>query len=270
MTRKLQMKYVNKFAAGMTAISLGVSILFPTTATAQVLEVDPVVADGTTDETQVPVVPQEEGAQPAVIYTVDTHEFGPGYEMEDPTISVEKEREAQTTIIHTVQVAKAAEEEAARIAELEQYILSVGLTPDDVSRITNLKLEDMHLLTEGTWWAGEEEALYDLEHTYGINACYAMAVSTLESGHGTTSRARNKNEVFGMTNAKQQYFSTRHEDTMYFGDIMHRNYVGQGRLSVEAIGTKYCPPNRKWEVYMRDYMNKRDNLQAKLRAKYGL
>lgn len=87
MTRKLHMKYVNKFAAGMTAISLGVSILFPTTATAQVLEVDPVVADGTTDETQVPVLPQEEGAQPAVIYTVDTHEFGPGYEMEDPTIS---------------------------------------------------------------------------------------------------------------------------------------------------------------------------------------
>lgn len=264
------LKYANKFAAGMAAISLGVSILLPTTTSAQVIGIEPAVStNDTNDETQVQV--ESEGpASPAVIYAVDTIEFGPGYEMENPSIPVEEERKAQATIISTVKEEKAAAEEAARIADLEQYIQSVGLTPDNVSRITNLRLEDMHLLTEGTWWAGEEQALYDLEHTYGINACYAMAVSTLESGHGTTSRARNKNEVFGMTNARQQYFSSRHEDTMYFGDIMHRKYVGQGRVSVESIGVKYCPPNRRWEVYMRDYMNKRDNLQAKLRQKYGL
>ena len=166
-----------------------------------------------------------------------------------PSITNEEEVAIQEEIIQSV-----------KQEELDAYVNSIYCDPNDVSKITNLKLEDMILLTKGTWWEGYEESLYNLEQTYHINAAFAMAVSSLESGCGTSSRARSKNNFYGLETGTS--YSSRYHNTSYFGDLLNRKYVGVGKKSVYAIGPKYCPPNRQWEKYMANYMS---GIQTKLR-----
>lgn len=195
--------------------------------------------------------------QSTTVYSVGVDNSGPEQEFPSPTITVGEEREIQAELILE-----------SKQEELESYIGSVQCNPDNVTAITNLRLEDMHLLTEGTWWEGYEESLYYLEQTHGINAAFAMGVSTLESGAGTSSRARNRQNYYGLSTST--VYGSRYNCTMYFGDLINRLYVNQGRSSVYTIGPKYCPPNRKWETYVADYMQSHGGtLQAKLREKYA-
>lgn len=146
-----------------------------------------------------------------------------------------------------------AEEEAriqeeARIAQIN----SITADPNDVSKVSNLTEEQYYILTQGTWWEGHEQVLIDLEKNYSINAFYTMAVSTLESGHGTSDRACIRNNYYGAE--VPTYFESLYDNTMYFGDFQNRLYVSEGLISVWSIGPKYCPPNRDWEVYVSSNM----------------
>lgn len=167
----------------------------------------------------------------------------------EPSISSEEEAAIQDEIIQGV-----------KQEELDTYVNSIYCDPENITKLTNLKLEDMILLTKGTWWEGYEESLYNLEQTYHINAAFAMAVSSLESGCGTSSRARSRNNFYGLETGTT--YSSRYHNTAYFGDLMNRKYVGVGKKSVYAIGPKYCPPNRQWEKYVANYMS---GVQSRLR-----
>jgi uncharacterized FlgJ-related protein len=170
--------------------------------------------------------------------------------------------EEQQTIIDN-ETARLAEGERQRQLEEERrieeerlaQIASITSNPDDVTQISNMTLEQMAMATEGTWWEGNEQALYDLEQNYHINAFYAMAVSTLESGNGTSERANSRANYYGIESGK--HYNTLYECTMYFGDFQNRLYINDDDhlISVWTIGPKYCPPNRKWEVYMANKMN---------------
>ena len=140
------------------------------------------------------------------------------------------------------------EKEDARIAQIE----SITADPNDVSKVSNLTEEQYSILTEGTWWEGHEQVLIDLEKRYSINAFYAMSVSTLESGHGTSERACSRNNYYGAE--VSTHFESLYDNTMYFGDFQNRLYVSEGLTSVWSIGPKYCPPNRNWEVYVSNSM----------------
>lgn len=147
----------------------------------------------------------------------------------------------------------AEEERLARIAEQQVYIDSIVCDPTDVSRISGLKAEDFKYLTKGTWWEGHEETLYQLEQQCGINALFAMSVSTLESGRGTSYRASSKHNYYGIELANKSWDGL-YDNTLWWGDMMQRLYVGKDVISVWDIGPIYCPPNRQWEVYMNDHM----------------
>ena len=168
---------------------------------------------------------------------------------------VEEEMKTQQQIIadeeRRIQLEKeeAERKERERVAQIE----SITADPNDVSKVSNLTMEQLHILTEDTWWKGNEQALYDLEHIYGINAFYAMSVSTLESGHGTSERARYKDNYYGIEVSTD--FGDLYNCTMYFGDFQKRLYIEKGLVSVWNIGPKYCPPNRNWETYMANKMN---------------
>lgn len=173
------------------------------------------------------------------------------------TITQEYERLEQQQIIATTE-----------LNLLEQEMNNIQINSYDVRQITGLSVENMRLLTQGTWLEGQEQALYDLEQTYHINACYAMAVSSLESGCGTSSRARNRRSFYGESTSKK--YSSFYENTMYFGDFMSRLYTNVGRISVFSIGPKYCPPNRRWESYMHSYMSEKHQLlMNRINAKYN-
>ena len=221
----------------ITAImSLGVSILAPSEVTADAYVIQETIV--------------EHKSTPNVSFTVHVDNSGVETEIAEPTISADEERQLQEELIVE-----------SREEEFEAYINSIYCDPNDVTKITNLKLEDMPILTDGTWWEGYEESLYHLEQNYGINAVFAMAVSTLESGGGTSSRARNRDNYYGLSTSTN--YGSRYSCTMYFGDLINRKYVSQGRSSVYSIGPKYCPPNRQWESYMAEYMS---GVQSQLRS----
>lgn len=151
---------------------------------------------------------------------------------------------------------KAELEEQARLQAIEEqknYINSIVCDPTNVSRVSGLKESDYALLTQGTWWEGNEAALIRLEQDYGINAMFAMSVSTLESGFGTSERAQSRNNYYGME--LPNYWYSLYDNTQYWGNLIAKYYVGDGRYSVESISTKYCPPNSTyWASYNRDKM----------------
>jgi beta-N-acetylglucosaminidase len=156
------------------------------------------------------------------------------------------------------QIAYEKEQERLRKLELKRkkriaFINSVVCNPDDISRVTGLeKISDYKCLTEGTWWSGHEQALYDLEHTYGINAAFAMSVSTLESGSGTSTRANSRHNYYGIE--LSTVWNSLDDNTLYWGGLINRVYVSKGLTSVWSIGPVYCPPNREWENFMASNM----------------
>lgn len=167
--------------------------------------------------------------------------------------AIETEMRAQEVL--ETQIAEELVEEARleEIAKRQAYIDSIVCDPTDVSRISGLKAEDFKYLTEGTWWSGHEDILYQLEQECGINALFAMSVSTLESGCGTSYRASSKHNYYGIELAKS--WDSLYSNTLWWGDMIQRLYVDKGVSSVWNIGPIYCPPNRDWEVYMNDHMN---------------
>lgn len=252
----IESNMIGKAAVCVTALSLMVSIFTPIRAEELDMPLLPEVQSIKTSEKPTKIIEVQE-------FPVSAHEPALMYET-SPAIAMSEEQAAQEAIIAQV-------EEERRLAveeEIRSYINTVGIDPDNVSRITNLRREDMHLLTEGTWWEGQEDTLYQLERDYGISAAFAMGVSTLESGSGTSRLAKMEHNYYGFMTDKT--WNNRHDCTMYFGEKLSANYVGEGKKSVDSIGPKYCPPNREWEVYVRNYMNNKNNLQAKLKNKYGV
>lgn len=148
-----------------------------------------------------------------------------------------------------------AEEKRKRLlAERKAYIKTIVCDPINISRVSGLKAEDYKYLTKGTWWEGNEQALVDLEKNHGVNAMFAMSVSTLESSSGTSSRARNRHNYYGLE--LSTHWGSLYDNTQSWGRIISEYYIGSGRTSVWNIGPKYCPPNRDWEAFMNDNMKK--------------
>lgn len=177
-----------------------------------------------------------------------------------PREYIDAEIENQKKIIAEEEARIQREKEEARIAQIE----SITADPNDISKVSNLTEEQYSILTQGTWWEGHEQVLIDLEKIYSINAFYAMSVSTLESGHGTSDRAYDRNNYYGAE--VPTYFESLYDNTMYFGDFQNRLYVSEGLISVWNIGPKYCPPNRDWEVYVANSMAElRNKVQSTLR-----
>lgn len=153
---------------------------------------------------------------------------------------------------------RAVVEEEIRQNEIKtrnDYINSINCDPGDVSKVSGLRKEDYALLTQGTWWEGNEQTLIDLENTYGINAMFAMSVSTLESYFGESDRAKIRNNYYGLELSK--YWDSLYSNTQFWGNIIKEYYVNEGRQSVYSISTKYCPPNSEyWADFMNDNMTK--------------
>lgn len=138
---------------------------------------------------------------------------------------------------------------------VELYLAMIICDPKDISRVTNLKEKDYVHLVADTWWEGHEDVLIELEQEYGINAIFAMAVSSLESGYGKSSRAKNRHNYYGLATKKR--WNSLQSNTRYWGELMNTMYVNNGRLSVTQISSKYCPQdNDKWARDVRVLMRR--------------
>lgn len=173
-------------------------------------------------------------------------------------IPVEKEDEYNEMVSEEIEAQALLEQQVIKQIEAEEkaaYINSIVCDPNNVSRISGLKEEDYKILTKGTWWEGNEQALIDLEKNYGVNAMFAMSVSTLESAYGKSSRAKNRNNYYGLELKK--VWNGLYSNTQHWGNVIARYYVNEGRLSASAISTKYCPPNSSyWASFVNSNMKK--------------
>lgn len=183
---------------------------------------------------------------------------------EDAIVQQEIAEQARIQLTLEEEIASqiAEEEEQERLRQLEiarqeriDYIDSIVCDTSDISRVTGLNdIEDYKLLTEGTWWEGYEQTLMNLEQTYGINAIFAMSVSTIESGSGTSVRASSRHNYYGIEISNKSWADLG-DNTLWWGGMLNRVYVEKDLLSVWDIGPVYCPPNREWEEMVSTQMN---------------
>lgn len=133
-------------------------------------------------------------------------------------------------------------EKSVLVEELPNYLATgtwseikpVNITMNAFQK-TNLSPEQLEeVLTKGL--SGYGQAFYDMEQKYGINSIFAISVAELESGYGTSSAFRNKNNAFGIGSGKR--FSSVEAGIEYFGQLMNKPlYYGK---SIDKIGSIYC------------------------------
>jgi len=130
------------------------------------------------------------------------------------------------------------------------------------SRLTE---EHITQIFEGTSLADHdlEKTILDIEELYGINAYFTIAVMKLESGHGKSKIARDKNNLFGLNAIdgdaynKAFSFETKGDSVEKFGQLISDNYIDKGFTSIEKVASKYCSANPKWSSLVMNIM-KRD------------
>lgn len=113
---------------------------------------------------------------------------------------------------------------------------------------TNLQPEQLEkTLTKGL--SGYGQVFYDMEQTYGVNSIFAISVAELESGYGTSSAFRNKNNAFGIDSGKR--FSSIESGINYFGQLMNKPLYYE--KSIDKIGKIYCV-NGNWSSKVKSLM----------------
>jgi flagellum-specific peptidoglycan hydrolase FlgJ len=126
------------------------------------------------------------------------------------------------------------------------------------------KLTEEHIaqIFEGSSLAdnGLEKTILEIEQEYGINSYFTIAVMKIESGHGKSKIAKEKNNLFGLNAIdsdaynKAYSFKTKGESVRKFGQLISKYYVDKGYTSVEKVANKYCQANPKWSALVMSIM----------------
>ena len=132
--------------------------------------------------------------------------------------------------------------------------LTVSQPSTAIKSESGLSEEHIAQIFEGSPLANKdlEKAILDIEQEYGINAYFTIAVMKLESGHGKSKIAKDKNNLFGLNAIdgdaynKAYSFKTKGDSVRKFGQIISENYVDKGYTSIKEVGGKYCKANPKW------------------------
>lgn len=120
-----------------------------------------------------------------------------------------------------------------------------NLTAEQLDKVINMQLTSIG--RSNTELSGLGTALHEMENIYNVNALFCLAVASLESGHGTSSAAVNKNNLFGLTKSSGlMTFNSHYDGVMYWGKLIRNSYINKGYASIGTIQKKYCPPSNTW------------------------
>ena len=120
----------------------------------------------------------------------------------------------------------------------------------DLQTPTNLTAEELRPLVAGTGLDGIEGAVVEIEEKYHINALFTIALAQIESGHGESYLATNRNNLFGIAaydgnEGAATYFSSKSECVRQWGELIKKAYFDCGRTNPYTIGSKYAS-NPDW------------------------
>lgn len=131
-----------------------------------------------------------------------------------------------------------------RMTAKQTYTKNPIITPY-VSQKSYISVEDLQKVTKDTGLEGIESAIVSAEENYDINGLFIYAVARLESGHGTSQLAQEKNNLFGM-NAQDHdpynlafSYDSFHESVFDFASRIKSFYIDKGLDTVSLINTRY-------------------------------
>ncbi len=160
-------------------------------------------------------------------------------------ISTENEKNIETEVV---------EEVIERELNLTDITRPSNLTADELNEIIELRLGDINKGTTKITNIGE--ALVNMEKEYNVNALLCLAIGSLESGHGTSAAAINKNNLFGLMGKNGlMTFNSVEECINYWGGLIRNKYIDSGRTTIESIQKKYCPNSTTWSSNIYYLMN---------------
>ena len=119
---------------------------------------------------------------------------------------------------------------------------------------SNLSVEQLTTILQGTKIQKYAQDFYDMEQTYGVNSLFCLSVAIVESGGGA--KNANVDNFFGFRGGRGwMAFSTPRAGIFYFGELMNKKlYYGK---SMEQIGVIYCDGN--WAPAVKRVMKQRWN-----------
>lgn len=138
---------------------------------------------------------------------------------------------------------------------LKEQLESIVCDPSDITKISNMTKEQIAVVVDGTWLEGKEDILYLTEQQEQINVFFIYSVATLESEFGTSPRAVDRDNYYGLETMAD--YGSFENNTLYFADMMNRLYVNNDNIGsdINDIGPVYCPPNPKWAGTVSEIMN---------------
>jgi TP901 family phage tail tape measure protein len=90
--------------------------------------------------------------------------------------------------------------------------------------------------------AGSGSLMEKYGNMYGISPALLAAIAMHETGNGTSSAVRNKNNAFGIMGSNGlKSFTSLEESIKYAASLLKKNYIDKGLTTVEAIQKKYAP-----------------------------
>ena len=166
-------------------------------------------------------------------YNSVVNNVNPQVEIEEPTISSEPDPVVE---INTTDITQPS-----------------NLTADQLNHIINTQLTKIG--HPSTKMSNIGEALVKMENDSGVNALFCLSVGSIESGHGTSAAARNKNNLFGLTgkNGLMTFESVEH-CIEYWGNLIRTKYIDSGRTTISEIQQKYCPGSTIWTSHINTFM----------------
>lgn len=120
----------------------------------------------------------------------------------------------------------------------------------DCREISGIKAEELDKQFTGVL-SNTGKAFKEAEEKYKVNALFLAAIAIFESANGTSSRARNKKNCFGL---KGKTFNTIEDCIDYTAMILASPdgyYYGRNKFTIEKIGKTYAPTwdnpgNTRW------------------------
>lgn len=164
-------------------------------------------------------------------------------------------REREMFVETSENTLKLKRERAQKELAIQKQLESITCDPTDITKISNLTKEQITMMVKDTWLEGKEDVLYQAEQEHQVNVFFICAVSTLESSHGTSFRAEDRNNYYGMEMPTD--FGSFENNTLYWADMMNRKYIDNKNIgsNIHDIAPVYCPPNPTWPDTISGMMN---------------
>ncbi len=113
----------------------------------------------------------------------------------------------------------------------------------DLRTPSNVTVEEMEKMLNGTGLAGLGKAFVEAEQKYGVNAIYLMGLAAEESGYGTSAFAKLRNNLMGWCAYdsdpnKAMYFESKEACILHVASKLKANYLTEGGAYFEGYTVK--------------------------------